>query len=60
MHIIVQSGREILLKYDVGAAKSFNKEEEPVTLNLPDELKMKIFNNSTSLNRKIDAIEALF
>ena len=54
MHIILSPDREILLKYDTGIATYFSKQEAPITLNLPEDLKLTIFSNTTSLGYKIE------
>lgn len=60
MQIVVDSNNEILLKYDTGVAINYVKGNRPVSLNLTEDLKSKMFSSNVSLKRKIDGVQGLF
>ena len=60
MQIIRGDKSEILLKYDTGAATFYKSQNEINSLVLPENIKQLMFTGSTSLNKKIEAIESLF
>lgn len=59
MQAVLSPDQELLLKYDTGIAMYFTKTDPLIKMILPEAIKSMIFNNTTSLKRKIETVHNL-